>query len=117
MRYGTDCIRPKSPVYTRETERYVSNKKRYLTVWVYIVVSHAAVFVSSRNAPPQEMAAYIRTAGEERCLTRQKRLRRRQVWMLPVSFLKFLKKSIAGHILSSKIGSVRAVFFSFLSNV
>ena len=39
---------------------------------------------------------------------------RRQVWMLPVSFL---KKSIAGHILSSKIGSVRAVFFSFLSNV
>ena len=44
MRYGTDCIRPKSPVYTRETERYVSNKKRYLTVWVYIVVSHAAVF-------------------------------------------------------------------------
>ena len=26
----------------------------------------------------------------------------------------FLKKSIAGHILSSKIGSVRAVFFSFL---
>ena len=114
MRYGTDCIRPKSPVYTRETERYVSNKKRYLTVWVYIVVSHAAVFVSSRNAPPQEMAAYIRTAGEERCLTRQERLRRRQVWMLPVSFL---KKSIAGHILFSKTGSVRAVFFYFLSNV
>ena len=79
MRYGTDCIRPKSPVYTSETERYGSNKKRYLTVWIYIVVSHAAVFGSSRNAPPQEMAAYIRTVGEERCVTRQKRLRRRQV--------------------------------------
>ena len=58
MRYGTDCIRP---VYTSETKRYGSNKKRYLTVWIYIVVSHAAVFVSSRNAPPQEMAAYIWT--------------------------------------------------------
>ena len=114
MRYGTDCIRPKSPVYTSETERYGSKKKRYLTVWIYIVVSHAAVFVSSRNASPQEMAAYIRTVGEERCVTRQKRQRRRQVWMLPGSFL---KKSIAWHILSSKIGSVRAVFFSFLSNV
>ena len=79
MRYGTDCIRPKSPVYTSETERYGSNKKRYLTVWIYIVVSHAAVFGSSRNAPPQEMAAYIRTVGEERCVTWQKRLRRRQV--------------------------------------
>ena len=107
MRYGTDCILPKSPVYTSETERYGSNKKRYLTVWIYIVVSHAAVFVSSRNAPPQEMAAYIRTVGEERCVTRQKRLRGRQVWMLPVSSLEK----------SSKIGSVRAVFFSFLSNV
>ena len=33
MRYGTDCIRPKSPVYTSETERYGSKKKkRYLTV-------------------------------------------------------------------------------------
>ena len=53
MRYGTDCIRIKIPVYTSETERYRSNKKRYLTVWIYIVVSHAAVFVSSRNAPPQ----------------------------------------------------------------
>ena len=112
MRYGTDCIRPKSSVYTIETKRYGSNKKRYLTVW--IVVSHAAVSVSSRKAPAQEMAAYIRTVGEEHCVTRQKRLRGRQVWMLPVSFL---KKSIAGHILSSKIGSVRAVFFSFLSTV
>ena len=53
MRYGTDCIRIKIPVYTSETERYRSNKKRYLTVWIYIVVSHAAVFVLSRNAPPQ----------------------------------------------------------------
>ena len=52
MRYGTDCILPKSPVYTSETERYGSNKKRYLTVWIYIVVSHTAVFVSSRNASP-----------------------------------------------------------------
>ena len=101
--------------FTRGKRNVTSRtKKRYLTVWVYIVVPHAAVFVSSRNAPPQEMAAYIRTAGEERCLTRQKRLRRRQVWMLPVSFL---KKSIAGHILFSKTGSVRAVFFYFLSNV
>ena len=27
MRYRTDCIRPKSPVYTSETERYGSKKK------------------------------------------------------------------------------------------
>ena len=26
MRYGTDCIRMKSPVYASETERYGSNK-------------------------------------------------------------------------------------------
>ena len=32
MLYGTDCIRPKSSVYTSETERYGSDKKRYLTV-------------------------------------------------------------------------------------
>ena len=30
MRYGTDCIRPKSPVYTSETERYGSKKKTIL---------------------------------------------------------------------------------------
>ena len=26
MRYGTDCIQMKSPVYASETERYGSNK-------------------------------------------------------------------------------------------
>lgn len=26
MRYGTDCIRMKSPVYASETERYGSNE-------------------------------------------------------------------------------------------
>ena len=48
MRYGTDLS---GPVYTSETERCGSNKKQPLE---FTLVSHAAVFVSSRNAPSQE---------------------------------------------------------------